>query len=213
MGKNNNVTEMIKSVNAMMKATKADKDDIKDMCDEIIAAQEAKNKMYNKFLGALTTGTDAISAEAAKLQLSDLGISKVDDMNAFAKTTKRTVTDQLNAETESCFYKTMESVVRLNNQLEAEKPKSDVDKLIEVLLLQQTGGRPYPAASTYPTVPAYDPNANAAIANEKARLNREKESKISEIRALKKSGSISALEMAQAIAGVNSEYKAKLGNI
>lgn len=207
------------SLSSYTAATTATADEIKEEIKERTEKQEALNKRYDAVKKALKTADPGLTEEDLEEQLLDMGLEKV-SMVKFKKGLKNKVVDELNNEKRKITFGAISEIKQLTSELgdlleEEPAPKTPMEKMLEQqtvmlnqMFLNQNG---YQA----PAPTATDSAGVTWSANllEKSRLTKERDAKISEIRALKKAGGISALEMAQAIAGINSEYKTKLGNI
>ncbi len=201
------------SLSAYTAATTATTDEITNEIKERTDKQEALNKRYDAVKKALKTADSSLTEEDLEEQLLDMGLEKV-SMVKFKKGLKQRVTDELNTEKRKETFGAISDIRQLTNDLgdlleEEPAPETELDKLIKVMTLQVQGNLPQAPAPQQPTG-GVTWSANLL---EKSRLTREKDQKIAEIRAIKKAGGISALEMAQAISDINSDYKKKIGNL
>lgn len=211
------LTDLIKSVKDLTEATTASTQEINDAVTAAEKDQKERNKDYDDFKAILVKG--GLSEEEAKERLEGYGLTKITNMNAWKRSKADEFEKSISAEKNKNFYGTVSRAVELAKiaaQIEeATTPKDPTTQLIQqqtALLNQmfiQQGGYQAPAPTPAPTT---GPTWSANLL-EKSRLTQEKEQKISEIRAIKKAGGITALEMAQAIADVNSDYKKKINNI
>ena len=180
--------------------------------DELIGIQDQRNKQYDKMLDALQKGANALSETDAKDLLSENGFIKVELNKTYKANLKNQVKQALDAEKNAALKESLAEMKELAKEFaEIENqytPKSSIDKYIELKIAQETTAPAY--QPTY--APAPQPAINPMLA-EKSRLNREKEARITELRNNKKKGYISALEMAQGIAELNSEYNSKISNL
>jgi len=210
------LTDLIKSVKDLNEATTASAKEINDAVTAAETEQNAKNKDYDDFKDLLVKG--GLTEDAAKERLANYGLSKVTNMTAWKKSKADELEKSISAEKNKNFYNTVSQAVELAKiaaAVEAETtPKDPTTQLLQQqtailnqMFLNQNG---YQAPA--PQQPTSGPSWSANLL-EKSRLTRERDEKIAEIRSIKKAGGITALEMAQAISGINSEYKAKLGNI
>lgn len=200
------------SLSSYTAATTATTDEINAEIKERTDRQTELNKRYDAVKKALKTADPGLTEEDLEEQLLDMGLEKV-SMVKFKKGLKQRVIDELNTEKRKETFGAISDIKQLTNDLgdlleEEPAPETELDKLIKVMTLQ--------AQANLPQTPA--PQTSSGVtwsANllEKSRLTREKDQKIAEIRAIKKSGGISALEMAQAISDINSDYKKKIGNL
>lgn len=182
--------------------------------NELIGIQDQRNKQYDKMLDALQKGANALSETEAKDLLSENGFVKVELNKTYKANLKNQVKQALDAEKNAALKESLSEMKELAKEFaEIENqytPKSSIDKYIELKIAQEF---PTTAPAYQPTyAPAPQPAINPILA-EKSRLNREKEARITELRNNKKKGYISALEMAQGIAELNSEYNAKINNL
>lgn len=210
------LTDLIKSVKDLNEATTASAKEINDAVTEAEKDQQAKNKDYDDFKDLLVKG--GLTEDAAKERLASYGLTKVTNMSAWKKAKADELEKSISAEKNKNFYSTVSQAVELAKiaaAVEAETtPKTPMEKMLEQqavlmnqVLLNQSG---YQAPAPQQTSSGVTWSANLL---EKSRLTRERDEKINEIRSIKKAGGITALEMAQAIADVNSDYKKKISNI
>ena len=201
------------SLSSYTAATTATADEINAEIKERTDKQDALNKRYDAVKKALKAADPGLTEEDLEEQLLDMGLEKV-SMVKFKKGLKQRVTDELNTEKRKETFGAISDIRQLTNDLgdlleEEPAPETELDKLIKVMTIQAQANVQAPqqtaSASAGPTW-----SANLL---EKSRLTREKDQKIAEIRAIKKSGGITALEMAQAISDINSDYKKKIGNL
>lgn len=201
------------SLSSYTAATTATTDEINAEIKERTDRQTELNKRYDAVKKALKTADPGLTEEDLEEQLLDMGLEKV-SMVKFKKGLKQRVTDELNTEKRKETFGAISDIKQLTNDLgdlleEEPAPETELDKLIKVMTLQ--------AQANLPQTPAPQQTSSGVTwsANllEKSRLTREKDQKIAEIRAIKKSGGITALEMAQAISDINSDYKKKIGNL
>ena len=199
------------SLSSYTAATTATADEINAEIKERTDKQDALNKRYDAVKKALKTADPGLTEEDLEEQLLDMGLEKV-SMVKFKKGLKQRVTDELNTEKRKETFGAISDIRQLTNDLgdlleEEPAPETELDKLIKVMTLQAQANiqAPAPQQTGGPTW-----SANLL---EKSRLTREKDQKIAEIRNIKKSGGITALEMAQAISDINSDYKKKIGNL
>ena len=207
------LADLIKSVKDLNEATTASAKEIQDAVTAAETEQNAKNKDYDDFKDILVKG--GLSEDDAKTRLESYGLTKVTNMTSWKKSKTDELEKSISAEKNNRFYSTVSQAVELAKiaaQVEAETtPKTPMEKMLEQqavlmnqVLLNQSGYQaPAPQASV----------TWSANLLEKSRLTRERDEKIAEVRSIKKAGGITALEMAQAIAGINSEYKSKIGNL
>ena len=210
------LTDLIKSVKDLNEATTASATEINDAVTAAETEQNAKNKDYDDFKDLLVKG--GLTEDAAKERLATYGLTKVTNMSAWKKAKADELEKSISAEKNKNFYSTVSQAVELAKiaaAVEAETtPKDPTTQLLQQqtailnqMFLNQSG---YTASA--PQQPTTGPSWSVNLL-EKSRLTRERDEKINEIRSIKKAGGISALEMAQAIAGINSEYKSKIGNL
>lgn len=182
--------------------------------NELIGIQDQRNKQYDKMLDALQKGANALSETDAKDLLSENGFVKVELNKTYKANLKNQVKQALDAEKNAALKGALSEMKELAKEFasieQQYQPKSSFDRYMDLKIATEFPQQTAPAYQ-----PAYQPPApaiNPALA-EKSRLNREKESRIAELRQNKKKGYISALEMAQGIAELNSEYNAKISNL
>lgn len=201
------------SLSSYTAATTATTDEINAEIKERTDRQTELNKRYDAVKKALKTADPGLTDEDLEEQLLDMGLEKV-SMVKFKKGLKQRVIDELNTEKRKETFGAISDIKQLTNDLgdlleEEPAPETELDKLIKVMTIQ--------AQAQLPQTPAPQQTSSGVTwsANllEKSRLTREKDQKIAEIRAIKKSGGITALEMAQAISDINSDYKKKIGNL
>lgn len=201
------------SLSSYTAATTATTDEINAEIKERTDRQTELNKRYDAVKKALKTADPGLTEEDLEEQLLDMGLEKV-SMVKFKKGLKQRVIDELNTEKRKETFGAISDIKQLTNDLgdlleEEPAPETELDKLIKVMTIQ--------AQAQLPQTPAPQQTSSGVTwsANllEKSRLTREKDQKIAEIRAIKKSGGITALEMAQAISDINSDYKKKIGNL
>ena len=201
------------SLSSYTAATTATADEINAEIKERTDKQDALNKRYDAVKKALKTADPGLTEEDLEEQLLDMGLEKV-SMVKFKKGLKQRVTDELNTEKRKETFGAISDIRQLTNDLgdlleEEPAPETELDKLIKVMTIQAQANLPQAPA---PQQTTGGPTWSANLL-EKSRLTREKDQKIAEIRAIKKSGGITALEMAQAISDINSDYKKKIGNL
>lgn len=202
------------SLSSYTAATTATTDEINAEIKERTDKQEALNKRYDAVKKALKTADPGLTEEDLEEQLLDMGLEKV-SMVKFKKGLKQRVIDELNTEKRKETFGAISDIKQLTNDLgdlleEEPAPETELDKLIKVVTIQAQANLPQTPA---PQQTSSGVTWSANLLLEKSRLTREKDQKIAEIRAIKKSGGITALEMAQAISDINSDYKKKIGNI
>lgn len=193
-------------------ATTATADEINAEIKERTDKQEALNKRYDAVKKALKTSDPGLTEDEIEEQLLDMGLEKV-SMVKFKKGLKNKVVDELNTEKRKITFGAISEIKQLTTELgdlleEEPAPESELDKLIKVMTIQAQSQLPQTPVPQQTGGPTWSANLL-----EKSRLTREKDQKIAEIRAIKKSGGITALEMAQAISDINSDYKKKIGNL
>lgn len=182
--------------------------------NELIGIQDQRNKQYDKMLDALQKGANALSETDAKDLLAENGFVKVELNKTYKSNLKAQVKQAMDAEKNAQFKENLAEMKELYKEFAAidqqQQPKSSFDKYMELKIAQEF---PTTAPAYQPTyAPAPTPSINPILA-EKSRLNREKEERIAKLRADKKRGYITALEMAQGIGELNSEYNAKINNL
>lgn len=181
--------------------------------NELISIQDQRNKQYDKMVKALQQGANPLSETDAKDMLAENGFVKVELNRAYKNNLKNQVKQALDAEKNAQFKENLAEMKELYKEFAAidqeQQPKSAFDKYFEYKLANEF---PQQTPACQPYAPAPQPSINPLLA-EKSRLNREKENRIAELRQNKKKGYISALEMAQGIAELNSEYNAKIANL
>lgn len=200
------------SLSSYTAATTATTDEINAEIKERTDKQDALNKRYDAVKKALKTADPGMTEEDLEEQLLDMGLEKV-SMVKFKKGLKTKVTDELNNAKRKSTFEALSEIKQLTSELgdlleEEPAPESELDKLIKVMTIQAQANLPQAPAPQQTGGPTWSANLL-----EKSRLTREKDQKIAEIRAIKKSGGITALEMAQAISDINSDYKKKIGNL
>lgn len=182
--------------------------------NELISIQDQRNKQYDKMLDALQKGANALSETDAKDLLSENGFIKVELNKTYKANLKNQVKQALDAEKNAQFKENLSEMKELYKEFAAidqqQQPKSAFDKYFEYKIANEFPQQPTYQQPTYQAAP--QPAINPVLA-EKSRLNKEKEGRIAELRANKKKGYISALEMAQGIAELNSEYNSKIANL
>ena len=180
--------------------------------NELLGVQTARNKQYDKMLDALQQGTDALSKEDAKDLLAENGFVKVEMNKAYKANLKNQVRTAMDAEKNAQFKSNLAEMKELYKEFaeidQQQQPKSAFDKYFEYKIANEFPQSPVYQAPAYQPVPSINP-----VLAEKARLNREKEERIAKLRADKKKGYITALEMAQGIGELNSEYNAKINSL
>ena len=209
-----NIADLITAVNAISTATTATAAEITAAADVEVKKQVDRNNDYDGFYKALIDAK--YTDEEAKERLATYGITKVGNLKAYRAEQEAELEKSLSAKKNETFNNNLRSTIEIAKvaaAIEAEtKPADPIQQMLSMqamMMQQQMGLKPtYAPTPQQPTGPSWSANLL-----EKSRLTRERDEKISEIRALKKAGGISALEMAQAIAGVNSEYKGKINNI
>lgn len=211
MNKFEALSGLFASLSSYTAATTATTDEINAEIKERTDKQADLNKRYDAVKKALKTADPGLTDEDLEEQLLDMGLEKV-SMVKFKKGLKQRVTDELNTEKRKNTFGAISEIKQLTSELgdlleEEPAPETELDKLIKVMTIQ--------AQANVPQTPDPQQTGVTWSANllEKSRLTREKDQKIAEIRAIKKSGGITALEMAQAISDINSDYKKKIGNL
>jgi hypothetical protein len=180
--------------------------------DEALELQKKRNARYDKFKKVLTD--DGMDESDAEDYLADNGLAKVNITSAYKRNLKSQVKQALDAEKNAALKESLSEMKELAKEFaEIENqytPKSSIDKYIELKMAQE-----FPSTAPAYQAPAYQapvPSINPILA-EKSRLNREKEERIAKLRQDKKRGYITALEMAQGIGELNSEYNSKIANL
>lgn len=182
--------------------------------NELISIQDQRNKQYDKMVKALQQGANPLSETDAKDMLAENGFVKVELNRAYKNNLKNQVKQALDAEKNAQFKENLSEMKELYKEFAAidqqQQPKSAFDKYFEYKIANEFPQQPVYQQPTYASAP--QPAINPILA-EKSRLNREKEERIAKLRADKKKGYITALEMAQGIGELNSEYNSKIANL
>jgi len=205
---------LLTNVNSYASAKTATTAEVDAKYNELIGIQDQRNKQYDKMLNALQQGANALSETDAKDLLAENGFVKVELNKTYKSRLKSQVKEAMDAEKNAQFKESLSEMKELYKEFasieQQNQPKSSIDKYIELKIANE-----FPSQQPQPTyAPAYQPQpAINPILAEKSRLNKEKETRVAELRANKKRGYISALEMAQGIAELNSEYNAKINNL
>lgn len=177
--------------------------------DEALELQKKRNARYDKFKKVLTD--DGMDESDAEDYLADNGLAKVNITSAYKRNLKASVKNALDAEKNAQLKESLSEMKELAKEfaeIEAQyQPKSSFDRYMDLKISQE-----FPQQPTY--APAYQPTPSInPILAEKSRLNREKEERVAKLRADKKKGYITALEMAQGISELNSEYNSKINSL
>lgn len=205
---------LLTNVNSYASAKTATTAEVDAKYNELIGIQDQRNKQYDKMLDALQKGANALSETDAKDLLAENGFVKVELNKTYKSRLKSQVKEAMDAEKNAALKESLSEMKELYKEFaEIEQqytPKSSIDKYIDLKIATEFPSQQPNYAPAYQ--PAPTPAINPVLA-EKARLNREKEERIAKLRQDKKRGYITALEMAQGIGELNSEYNAKISNL